>query len=163
MKEPTADLSRRFSGIKRLYGETALNRFQNAHVCVVGIGGGRLVGSGSLGTLCNWADHLIDLDMVAESNVRLGKSTPLATPLAKPRPTPWPNAFWRSIPHAGSARLRRLRFTRQSGTNARQGFDYVIDAIDNVHQSSHDFMVQSAQHPDHHLGGRWWPDRPDTD
>ena len=33
------DHSRRFGGIKRLYGQTAFERFCRAHICVVGIGG----------------------------------------------------------------------------------------------------------------------------
>ena len=39
MQDQFADISRRFGGIHRLYGNTALERFQHAHVCVVGISG----------------------------------------------------------------------------------------------------------------------------
>ena len=35
-----ADLERRFAGTKRLYGADAVRRFGDAHVCVIGIGGG---------------------------------------------------------------------------------------------------------------------------
>lgn len=60
---------RRFGGIARLYGESALERFRQSHVCVVGIGG---VGSwavealvrGGIGELT-----LIDPDHVALSNI----------------------------------------------------------------------------------------------
>jgi tRNA A37 threonylcarbamoyladenosine dehydratase len=41
-----ADLERRFGGVRRLYGERALERFREAHVCVIGIGG---VGSWAAG------------------------------------------------------------------------------------------------------------------
>ena len=34
-----AALERRFGGTRRLYGERALERFREAHVCVIGIGG----------------------------------------------------------------------------------------------------------------------------
>ena len=34
-----SDYSQRFGGIARLYGETALSRFQQSHICVIGIGG----------------------------------------------------------------------------------------------------------------------------
>jgi tRNA A37 threonylcarbamoyladenosine dehydratase len=34
-----ADMERRLAGIARLYGAAALQRFQRAHVAVVGIGG----------------------------------------------------------------------------------------------------------------------------
>ena len=36
-----SDYQLRFAGIGRLYGVQALDYFQQAHVCVVGIGGGR--------------------------------------------------------------------------------------------------------------------------
>lgn len=60
--------SRRFSGIIRLYGNTAAQRLEAAHVCVVGIGG---VGSWAVEALARSGIGkltLIDLDMVAESN-----------------------------------------------------------------------------------------------
>ena len=64
-----ADFERRFGGVRRLYGAEALDRFQAAHVCVVGIGG---VGSWAAEALARSAVGritLVDLDMVAESNV----------------------------------------------------------------------------------------------
>jgi len=63
-----ADFERRFGGIRRLYGEAALQRFTSAHVCVIGIGG---VGSWAVEALARNAIGrltLIDLDNVAESN-----------------------------------------------------------------------------------------------
>lgn len=63
-----ADLERRFGGIRRLYGETGLQRFRASHVCVIGIGG---VGSWAVEALARNAIGrltLIDLDNVAESN-----------------------------------------------------------------------------------------------
>ena len=81
------DFSRRFSGVERLYGKKALDIFQKAHVCVVGIGG---VGSWAAEALARNAIGqitLIDLDHIAESNINrqihalsssLGKSKVLA-------------------------------------------------------------------------------------
>ena len=63
-----ADFERRFGGIRRLYGEAALQSFKAAHVCVIGIGG---VGSWAVEALARNAIGkltLIDLDNVAESN-----------------------------------------------------------------------------------------------
>ncbi|HEY8119357.1 MAG TPA: tRNA threonylcarbamoyladenosine dehydratase [Methylophilaceae bacterium] len=63
------DLERRFGGVRRLYGEEGLARFQAAHVCVIGIGG---VGSWAAEALARNAIAqitLIDLDNIAESNV----------------------------------------------------------------------------------------------
>jgi len=65
----SANDSRRFGGISRLYGEPALDRLAAAHVCVVGIGG---VGSWAAEALARSGIGrltLIDLDHVAESNL----------------------------------------------------------------------------------------------
>jgi tRNA A37 threonylcarbamoyladenosine dehydratase len=59
---------RRFGGINRLYGETALNRLSSAHAIVIGIGG---VGSWAAEALARSGVGrltLVDLDHVAESN-----------------------------------------------------------------------------------------------
>jgi tRNA A37 threonylcarbamoyladenosine dehydratase len=68
-ENPMADPERRFGGVRRLYGERALERFRNAHVCVIGVGG---VGSWAAEALARSAIGrltLIDLDHVAESNI----------------------------------------------------------------------------------------------
>lgn len=60
---------RRFGGITRLYGEAAFQRFQSAHVCVIGVGG---VGSWAAESLARSGIGeltLIDMDHVAESNI----------------------------------------------------------------------------------------------
>jgi len=65
----TADSTRRFGGISRLYGDAGLHRLQQAHVCVLGIGG---VGSWAAEALARSAVGtltLVDLDHVAESNI----------------------------------------------------------------------------------------------
>ena len=64
----SAPNERRFGGISRLYGQAALQRFAQAHVCVVGVGG---VGSWAVEALARSGIGrltLIDLDNVAESN-----------------------------------------------------------------------------------------------
>ena len=60
---------RRFTGVSRLYGTAAYQRFSDAHIVVVGIGG---VGSWAAEALARSAIGkitLIDLDMLAESNI----------------------------------------------------------------------------------------------
>lgn len=67
--EAPSNLSRRFGGIARLYGDVGLERLAQAHVCVVGIGG---VGSWVAESLARSAVGeitLIDLDVVSESNI----------------------------------------------------------------------------------------------
>ena len=84
------DYARRFAGIGRLYGQQALARFAQAHVCVVGIGG---VGSWAAEALARSAIGqltLIDLDHVAESNINRtvhGRSRPDRN--CMPSPTHW--------------------------------------------------------------------------
>ncbi|MDZ7840176.1 MAG: tRNA threonylcarbamoyladenosine dehydratase [Gammaproteobacteria bacterium] len=63
-----ADTERRFAGIARLYGEPALRAFQEARICVVGIGGvgswvAEALARSGIGELV-----LVDLDHVSESN-----------------------------------------------------------------------------------------------
>jgi len=68
-RNQTLDYERRFGGIARLYGEQAMQRFQVASVCVIGIGG---VGSWAVEALARSAVGtltLIDMDHVAESNM----------------------------------------------------------------------------------------------
>lgn len=63
------DVARRFSGVRRLYGEQGLQRLQAAHVLVIGIGG---VGSWAVEALARNAIGrltLVDLDNIAESNM----------------------------------------------------------------------------------------------
>lgn len=63
------DFDRRFGGIRKLYGAAGLRALNEAHVCVIGIGG---VGSWAAEALARSAVGritLIDLDHVAESNL----------------------------------------------------------------------------------------------
>ena len=63
------DADRRFAGVARLYGASALARFRAAHVCVIGVGG---VGCWAVEALARSAIGritMIDLDHLAESNI----------------------------------------------------------------------------------------------
>jgi tRNA threonylcarbamoyladenosine dehydratase len=65
----TADLERRFGGLRRLYGEQAYQRLRSARVAVVGLGGvgswaAEALARSGVAQLC-----LIDMDHVAESNI----------------------------------------------------------------------------------------------
>jgi tRNA threonylcarbamoyladenosine dehydratase len=65
----SADLERRFGGLRRLYGDTAYERVRAARVAVVGLGG---VGSWAAEALARSGVAeltLIDMDHVAESNI----------------------------------------------------------------------------------------------
>ncbi len=65
----STDQLRRFGGISRLYGDDALKRYAQAHICIIGIGG---VGSWAVEALARSGIGqltLIDMDHVAESNI----------------------------------------------------------------------------------------------
>lgn len=65
----SVDVERRFSGVRRLYGDAGLTKLQASHVAVIGIGG---VGAWAAEALARNAVGnitLIDLDNIAESNV----------------------------------------------------------------------------------------------
>lgn len=67
--DQVVDFERRFSGVRRLYGEQGLAGLQQAHVLVIGIGG---VGSWAVEALARNAVGkltLVDLDNIAESNM----------------------------------------------------------------------------------------------
>jgi tRNA threonylcarbamoyladenosine dehydratase len=69
MGTDSADLERRFGGLRRLYGDAGYTRLRAAHVAVVGLGGvgswvaEALARSGVAGLV------LVDMDHVAESNI----------------------------------------------------------------------------------------------
>jgi tRNA A37 threonylcarbamoyladenosine dehydratase len=61
--------ARQFGGIAALYGEHALTKFKNSHICVIGVGGvgswvAEALARSAIGTLT-----LIDMDHVAVSNI----------------------------------------------------------------------------------------------
>ena len=67
--KPSVDLTRRFGGLTRLYGASALERLAKMRVGIIGIGG---VGSWAVEALARsgvGALTLIDLDSIAESNI----------------------------------------------------------------------------------------------
>jgi tRNA A37 threonylcarbamoyladenosine dehydratase len=123
------DLARRFGGVRRLYGDDALRRFAAARVGVVGIGG---VGSWAAEALARSAIGgitLIDLDMVAESNVNRQIHA-------------LDGVFGRAKTDAMAERLRAINpacridtiedFVTPENVAAMMGgdFDFVIDAVD---------------------------------
>jgi tRNA A37 threonylcarbamoyladenosine dehydratase len=126
------DFERRFGGIARLYGAQGLERFKQAHICVVGVGG---VGSWVVEALARsaiGAITMIDLDNVAESNINrqiqatsetLGKAK--VTALAERISTINPYCKVREVEEFIDPDNLDLMIGSQK-------FDYVIDAIDSV-------------------------------
>ena len=131
MDEETVDLARRFGGLRRLYGEAALDRFGAAHVCVVGIGG---VGSWAVEALARSAIGqitLIDLDMVAESNVNRQVHA-LGDNFGKAKTDAMAERILAINPSCRVTRIEDFVSADNLDAMLGDGFDYVIDAIDQV-------------------------------
>jgi tRNA A37 threonylcarbamoyladenosine dehydratase len=126
------DFDRRFGGIARLYGQAALARFRSAHVCVIGVGG---VGSWVVESLARSAIGritMIDLDNVAESNINRQVHA-LSDTLGKAKVTALAERIALINPYCRVTEIEDF----VSADNLDQmigagGYDYVIDAIDNV-------------------------------
>jgi tRNA A37 threonylcarbamoyladenosine dehydratase len=126
-----AAFARRFGGVARLYGQAALERFQAAHVCVVGIGG---VGSWAVEALARSAiGHLtlIDLDMVAESNVNRQLHA-LSGDFGKAKISAMAERIAAINPRCKVTLEEDFVSPENLGAMLGAPFDYVIDAIDQV-------------------------------
>ena len=126
-----ADLGRRFAGTQRLYGAAAVQRFSAAHVCVVGIGG---VGSWAAEALARSAVGnitLIDLDMVAESNVNR-QIHALGDAFGKAKTDAMAQRILAINPQCRVSCIEDFVAADNLDRMLDQGFDYLIDAIDNV-------------------------------
>lgn len=126
------DYERRFAGVARLYGAQGLARFQQAHICVVGVGG---VGSWVVEALARSAIGsitMIDLDNVAESNVnRQIQATSLT--LGKAKVTALAERIATINPYCKVLEVEEfVEPDNLSQMIGQHGFDYVIDAIDSV-------------------------------
>ena len=131
MVDQTIDLARRFAGVGRLYGAGALQRFSSAHVCVVGIGG---VGSWAAEALARSAVGritLIDLDMVAESNVNR-QIHALGDAFGKAKTSAMAERILAINPICQVSEVEDFVSPENLDQLLGQGFDYVIDAIDQV-------------------------------
>ena len=129
--EQSADFERRFGGVERLYGALALGRFQRAHICVVGIGG---VGSWAAEALARSAIGritLIDLDMVAESNVNR-QIHALGDTFGKAKTTAMAERIRAINPACQVHEIEDFVSPDNLAQTLGRSYDYVIDAIDQV-------------------------------
>ncbi|OWW19211.1 tRNA cyclic N6-threonylcarbamoyladenosine(37) synthase TcdA [Noviherbaspirillum denitrificans] len=126
------DFERRFGGIARLYGETALARFRTAHVCVIGVGG---VGSWAVEALARSAIGritMIDLDNVAESNVNRQLHA-LTDTIGKAKVTALAERIAQINPYCNVREIEDfITPDNLDEMIGAAGYDYIIDAIDNV-------------------------------
>ncbi|MWN32329.1 MULTISPECIES: tRNA cyclic N6-threonylcarbamoyladenosine(37) synthase TcdA [unclassified Gilliamella] len=125
----------RFSGIARLYGESALQSFSQAHICVIGIGG---VGSWVAESLARSGIGqitLIDMDDVCitntnrqihalQSNIGKSKTSVMAERIVEINPECIVNEIDNFI--------NANNVSEYLGTKTSPRYDYIIDAIDSV-------------------------------
>ncbi|MDQ5880084.1 MAG: tRNA threonylcarbamoyladenosine dehydratase [Pseudomonadota bacterium] len=126
-----ADFERRFGGIGRLYGTAAQERFREAHVCVVGIGG---VGSWAAEALARsgiGAITLVDLDNVAESNTNR-QIHALEDTFGMAKVTAMAARIRAINPDCRIVEIENFVTPDNAAAMFAPGFDCVIDAIDQV-------------------------------
>ncbi len=125
----------RFGGIERLYGKTALKKFNQAHVCVVGIGG---VGSWAVEALARSGIGkitMIDLDEICITNINRQLHA-MDGEIGRQKTAAMASRISAIHPECEVACLEAF-FSRQNADEILdQGFDYVIDAIDRVQSKS---------------------------
>ena len=129
MSATESDYARRFAGIGRLYGQQALARFAQAHVCVVGIGG---VGSWAAEALARTAIGqltLIDLDHVAESNINRQLHA-LSDTLGKAKVQVMAERIQQINPHCQVNAIEEFLSVENIGALMAEKYDYIIDCID---------------------------------
>lgn len=130
-EDQSPDLARRFGGVARLYGQQALERFQQASVAVIGIGG---VGSWAAEALARSAVGritLIDLDMVAESNVNRQVHA-LDNAFGKAKTTAMAERIQAINPACVITEIEDFVTLDNIDSLLGGGFDCIVDAIDQV-------------------------------
>lgn len=128
--QPDVDRARRFGGIDRLYGTGALARLEQAHACVIGVGG---VGSWAAEALARSGVGrltLIDLDHVAESNINR-QAHALDATLGQAKVQAMAERIHGVNPLCRVTTIEDFLSPDNVG-QLLQGFDVVLDAVDSV-------------------------------
>lgn len=124
------DVERRFSGVRRIYGEVGLVKFKSAHVGVIGIGG---VGSWAVEALARNAVgkiSLIDLDNIAESNVNRQLHA-LDNNFGKAKVSAMRERLMQINPICEVIEIEDF-ITAANVASLLKGIDFVLDAIDDA-------------------------------
>ncbi len=126
-----SDYNNRFGGISRLYGQQAFNIIQQAHVCVIGIGG---VGSWAVESLARTGVGeltLIDHDDIAESNINRQVHS-LSDTIDDSKVTAMANRIQQINPDCKVNIIDDFISETNCQKYLQNDFDYVIDAIDSI-------------------------------
>ena len=121
----------RFSGVARLYGQSALTLFSQAHVCVIGIGG---VGSWAVEALArSGIGHitLIDMDDVCVTNTNR-QIHALRQTVGQPKGEVMARRIAEINPECEVTCIDDFITTDNVAEYLTKQFDYVIDAIDSI-------------------------------
>lgn len=129
----------RFSGIARLYGEQALERFSQAHVCIIGIGG---VGSWVAESLARSGIGkitLIDLDDICITNTNR-QIHALKQNIGQPKTDVMAERIRQINPeceiHCIDDFINKDNLSQYLGNKEIPRFQFIIDAIDSVHDKA---------------------------
>ena len=146
MKNFPFDSERRLGGIARLYGDDALQKFQAAHIAVVGLGG---VGSWAVEALARTGiGHLtlIDLDNVAESNINRQLHA-ITDNIGKPKTSAMKERIMQIQPQCQVIEIEDFVDENNLCDMFSKPFDFVIDAIDQVKikAAMADYFIQHNQ------------------
>ncbi|BDS08324.1 tRNA cyclic N6-threonylcarbamoyladenosine(37) synthase TcdA [Oceaniferula spumae] len=121
----------RFGGIERLYGKSAMEKFHRAHVCVVGIGG---VGSWAVEALARSGIGkitMIDLDEICITNINRQLHA-MDGEIGRQKTAAMASRINAIHPECEVVCLEAFFSKRNADEVLDQGFDFVIDAIDQV-------------------------------
>ncbi|MBO1520159.1 tRNA cyclic N6-threonylcarbamoyladenosine(37) synthase TcdA [Oceanisphaera pacifica] len=121
----------RFGGIARLYGNTALAHFSQAHVCVIGIGG---VGSWAAEALARsgiGAITLIDMDDICITNTNR-QIHALCNQIGQEKTQAMADRIKLINPDCKVTIVDDFISSNNQAEYLLQDFDYVLDAIDSV-------------------------------
>ncbi|MCK5725820.1 MAG: tRNA threonylcarbamoyladenosine dehydratase [Thiotrichaceae bacterium] len=132
----TCDNQRRFQGVAKIYSPAGFEQFQNAHLCVVGLGG---VGSWAVEAFARSAIGeltLIDMDHIAESNINRQIQATSET-LGQSKAIALQERILAINPHCKIHCIDDFVTTENTAKLLDQDYDWVIDCIDN-------FRVKSA-------------------
>ena len=127
-----ADLTARFEGVRRLFGKAAFDRFEQAHVCVIGVGG---VGSWAVEALARHGiGHLtlVDPDCVASSNMNR-QIQALQDTLGRAKVRVLAERIGQINPACRVTEvIEKVTMENPAALFGGRDFDFVIDAIDDL-------------------------------
>lgn len=121
----------RFGGIERLYGKSAMEKFAQAHVCIVGIGG---VGSWAVEALARSGIGritMIDLDEICVTNINRQLHA-MDGEIGRQKTAAMASRINAIHPDCEVVCLETFFSHRNADEILDQGYDFVIDAIDQV-------------------------------